>query len=45
MTSLFSSIIPAKNGSPVPLFQNGKSMHSRYDPEDELLKKIERLLS
>ena len=35
MTSLFSSIIPAKNGSPVPLFQNGKSMHSRYDPEKE----------
>ena len=35
MTPLFSSIIPAKNGSPVPLFQNGKSMHSRYDPEKE----------
>ena len=35
MTSLFSSIITAKNGSPVPLFQNGKSMHSRYDPEKE----------
>lgn len=35
MTSLFSSIITAKNGSPIPLFQNGKSMHSRYDPEKE----------
>ena len=35
MKALFSSIIAAKNGSPVPLFYNGKSMHSRYDPEKE----------
>ena len=35
MKVLFSSIVTAKNGSPVPLFYNGKSMHSRYDPEKE----------
>ena len=35
MKVLFSSIVAAKNGSPVPLFYNGKSMHSRYDPEKE----------
>ena len=35
MKVLFSSIIAAKNGSLVPLFYNGKSMHSRYDPEKE----------
>ena len=35
MKVLFSSIITAKNGSLIPLFYNGKSMHSRYDPEKE----------
>jgi len=35
MKELFSSIVAAKNGKPVPLFYNGKSMHSRYNPERE----------
>ena len=32
---LYKEIITAKNGAPVPVFKDGKPMHSRYAPEKE----------
>ncbi len=32
---IYQSIINAKNGSPVPVFMSGRTMHSKYNPEHE----------
>ncbi|MCR5622587.1 MAG: DUF115 domain-containing protein [Treponema sp.] len=34
---IYSSAIQSKNGLDVPLFTNGKPMHSKYRPEEELI--------
>ena len=33
MNSIYSQIITAKNGTPIPVFTSGKTMESRYNPE------------
>lgn len=35
MSSIYTSILSAKNGSPIPLFDDGKSMESKYNPQNE----------
>jgi hypothetical protein len=35
MNAVYTSIMTAKTGLPVPVFANGHTMHSRYDPEKE----------
>jgi hypothetical protein len=35
MSAVYTSIMTAKTGLPVPVFANGHTMHSRYDPEKE----------
>jgi hypothetical protein len=35
VSDLYASVVKAKNGSPVPLFSDGKAMHSLYNPEHE----------
>ena len=35
MNTVYTSIMTARTGLPVPVFANGHTMHSRYDPEKE----------
>ena len=35
MSSIYTSILSAKNGSLIPLFDDGKSMESKYNPQNE----------
>ena len=37
MNMLYEKIIESKNSSPVPVFFDGRPMHSKYDPEAEAL--------
>lgn len=34
---IYSSVIQSKNGDAIPLFANGKPMHSKYNPSAERL--------
>lgn len=41
--SIYSQIIQAKNGSLIPVLQNGKTIDSRYNPQNDSIRTIESI--
>jgi Uncharacterized protein conserved in bacteria len=43
--TIYGSVLISKNGFPVPVFNNGHAVHSRYDPVKEAEQTVSRILT